>query len=436
MPGSCASFLLGVSIVICFGTWSSAWGQSGTSSEYNVKAAFLFHFSQFVEWPAEAFKDASAPSTYCTVGDDPFHGALDEILSGKTEGTRPLRVVHLRGPQEVRGCQVLFLGAGEKKRFGEALASVNRLPVLTVGETDHFVEEGSAPSCWPLRRRWLEIRGEIEMFYREASIQRKLTFVILVTSLLGLSLACMAFEVYERASYRGAMTSELAALADTLGANSTASLAFNDHQSALDILAALRAERHIVAACLYDKQGNLFAEYQRAGGGTDCRTSSLQEEGARYESESVTLYRSISLGGETAGAIAIISDLEALQAKIRQYTEISAVVIFASVVATFFVSSRLIRLITGPILQLAGIASRVSKQQDYALRAVSSGDDEVGTLIDSFNQMLERIQERDSALQTVKDELEMRFVTSSIHSGCRLNQTRPARPAQEGNDIF
>ena len=245
-------------------------------------------------------------------------------------------------------------------------------------------------------------------FYRDVSIQRKLTFVILVTSILGLSLACMAFEIYERASYRDAMASELLALADTLGANSTASLAFNDHQSALDILGALRAERHIVAGCLYDKHGKLFAEYQRAAGGPDCRTSALPEEGARFQMESATQYRNISLGGEPAGAIAIISDLDALHAKIRQYTEISAVVIFVSVLATFFVSSRLIRLITQPILQLAGIAGRVTKQQDYALRAVSSGNDEVGMLISSFNEMLERIQERDFALQSAKDQLEAR----------------------------
>jgi hypothetical protein len=79
--------------------------------------------------------------------------------------------------------------------------------------------------------------------YQDASIQRKLTFVILSTSLLGLSLACMAFEIYERASYRQAMTSELAALADTLGANTAAALAFNDRKSAEDMLggAARRA---------------------------------------------------------------------------------------------------------------------------------------------------------------------------------------------------
>ena len=97
----------------------------------------------------------------------------------------------------------------------------------------------------------------------------KLTFVILVTILLGLSLACMAFEIYERASYRNAMASELSALADTLGANSTASLAFNDHQSALDILAVLPVEHHVVAACLYDKHGKLSPNISaRAGART------------------------------------------------------------------------------------------------------------------------------------------------------------------------
>jgi hypothetical protein len=84
----------------------------------------------------------------------------------------------------------------------------------------------------------------------------------------------------------------------------------------------------------------------------------LPQEGAAFTKDSATVDRNISLGGEQAGAIAIISDLDALQAKIRQYTEISAAVIFASLLATFLVSSRLMRLITGPIWQLAEITGR------------------------------------------------------------------------------
>ncbi len=142
MGEAAASFLLAVSMGICFGTLSRARGQSGGSSEYDVKAAFLFHFAQFVEWPPETFKDASTPLTYCTIGEDPFHGALEQSLSGKTIEARPLRVAHFKQPQEIQGCQVLFVGAGETKRLGAALAGVSGNGVLLVGETEHFVEEG------------------------------------------------------------------------------------------------------------------------------------------------------------------------------------------------------------------------------------------------------------------------------------------------------
>ena len=253
------------------------------------------------------------------------------------------------------------------------------------------------------------------MFWsRNASIERKLTFVMMATSLLGLSLACLCFEIYERASYREAITSELTALSQTLGANTTASLAFNDHQSAVDILNALRAERHIVAACLYDKHGEFFAAYQREAGTNDCLGVPPNDSVVKFEAKSVTLGQVISLSGEVAGSIVVVSDLDALHAKIRQYTEITALVIFLSVVATLLVSSRLIGLITEPILQLANIAGRVSAQEDYTLRAMPTGGDEVGVLVSAFNQMLERIQERDWALQKAKDQLEVRVQERTV----------------------
>ena len=243
---------------------------------------------------------------------------------------------------------------------------------------------------------------------RKASIQSKLTFVIICTSLVGLSLACLSFDFYERTSFRAAMTSELSVLADTLGANTAASLAFSDRKSATDMLAGLRAERHIVASCLYDSRGTIFAEYRRDGTGSEFTMPPRREDGAQFTKNSLTLYRTVSLGGEKVGAIAIISDLGALQAKITQYTEISVVVILFSVLATYLVSTRLLRLITEPILHLAQIAGRVTAKEDYALRALPRGEDEVGALIGSFNQMLERIQERDAELQGAKSELELR----------------------------
>jgi YfiR/HmsC-like len=113
--------------------------------EYEVKAAFLFRFAQFVEWPTDTFKSASEPFTYCTIGDDPFRGALERTLNGKTIGQRPLRVQHLNGAGKIGECQVLFVGGpGESKHVEEMLASTGNLPILTVGEADRFAENGGA----------------------------------------------------------------------------------------------------------------------------------------------------------------------------------------------------------------------------------------------------------------------------------------------------
>jgi signal transduction histidine kinase/DNA-binding response OmpR family regulator len=263
-------------------------------------------------------------------------------------------------------------------------------------------------------------------FFRKSSIQRKLIFVVLCTSVLGLGLACLGFELYERSSFRASMTSELSTLADTLGANTAASLTFDDRKFARDMLAALHAEPHIVAACLYDRHGAIFAEYRREGVSADLQMPAWQEDGARFEPQSLTLYRSVFLGGEKAGKIAIVSDLGALRAKIRQYTEISVLVLVLSMLATLVVSSRLLRLITEPILQLAGIAGRVSSEEDYSLRVIVQSNDEVGTLVCSFNQMLERIQDRDTALQQAKDDLELRVQARTEELRMEVSERRQA----------
>jgi len=244
--------------------------------------------------------------------------------------------------------------------------------------------------------------------FRNSSIRHKLILVVLCTGLLGLGIAGGAFELYERVSFRRGLTEQLTALAETMGANSAASLAFEDRKSAQDVLAALRPEPHIVAVCLFDRSKKIFAQYRRPGMNANLPAPVWQEDGARFSRESLTLYRTILLGGQNIGTIAIVSDLTELRAEMRQYTEISAVVLVLSVFTTLLVSSRLLRLITEPIQHLANVAGKVSRDENYTLRAVPRSDDEVGKLIHSFNDMLERIQERDTKLKEAKDDLELR----------------------------
>jgi hypothetical protein len=117
-------------------------GQGSAASEYEVKAAFLYHFSQFVDWPEGTFKEANSPIVYCTLGEDPFHGALEASLSGKAVGERALRVQHFKQIEEIRGCQILFIGEGKQKRAASLATQLQGNPVLTVGESEHFIQEG------------------------------------------------------------------------------------------------------------------------------------------------------------------------------------------------------------------------------------------------------------------------------------------------------
>jgi two-component system sensor histidine kinase/response regulator len=246
------------------------------------------------------------------------------------------------------------------------------------------------------------------MNFRDLPIRRKLALLILSSSVLAVILACLGFAIYERQKFRANTADELATLADTLGANTAASLAFNDQKTAREMLGALREEHHVLGACLYDNHGRIFAEYRRAGLGAEFKMPPSREDGARFEPHTITLFRSVFLESDKTGSIAIVSDLSGTRARVWEYTKIAILVLFISILATYMISSRLLRIVSDPIVQLAKIAGRVTTEENYSLRAIAQGNDESGKLVSSFNQMLERIEHRDLALQNAKDELELR----------------------------
>ncbi|HTT32763.1 MAG TPA: response regulator [Methylomirabilota bacterium] len=245
-------------------------------------------------------------------------------------------------------------------------------------------------------------------FFRNASIQNKLTIAVFLTSVIGLSLAGMGFEFYEKASYRNSLVSDLEVHATTIGSDAAASLALHDRGSAQALLDSMRFERQIMEACLYDKRGNIFAEYRRSSGIAECPMTAALHEETRIDAKGMTISKVISSGGEIAGSLVFLSDFSQLEAKTWKFREVAALVLLVSILTTAFTSYRLVRLITEPILQLAEVAEKVSSKEDYTIRAYVLGDDEVGKLVGSFNQMLEGIQERDAALQAARDHLEAR----------------------------
>jgi hypothetical protein len=109
--------------------------------EYQVKAAFLFNFAKFVEWPPDAFPDPATPVAICVLGEDPFGQGLDAVVEGETLNGRRLVVRRLRDLLQTRDCHVLFVSRSEKE-LPALMAGLRSGGVLTVGEGDDFLEQG------------------------------------------------------------------------------------------------------------------------------------------------------------------------------------------------------------------------------------------------------------------------------------------------------
>jgi hypothetical protein len=110
--------------------------------EYEVKAAFLYNFAKFVEWPGHAFAAADAPLEFCLLGDNPFDGALERVISDRTAHGRQIRIRETP-VESARGCHLAFVAGSEDQRVARIVQSLNAAegaPVLTVGETEAFAK--------------------------------------------------------------------------------------------------------------------------------------------------------------------------------------------------------------------------------------------------------------------------------------------------------
>jgi len=116
--------------------------QQDELSEYQLKAAFIYNFAKFVEWPADAFPEGGAPLRICVLGENPFGNELLQTVNGKKVNGHPLVVVPVLESHQARGCHVLFLSRAERKRIPQTLEALRNSSTLTVGESDDFMRAG------------------------------------------------------------------------------------------------------------------------------------------------------------------------------------------------------------------------------------------------------------------------------------------------------
>jgi signal transduction histidine kinase len=229
--------------------------------------------------------------------------------------------------------------------------------------------------------------------------------VILITCGITLFLTCAAFFGYQYLNFRQSYLSQLSKTGHIIASNSTAALAFESYDDANEILASLKADPHIIGACLYDAQGRIFAKYPP--GLTDASfPGSAGSEGYRSGSSIFEGFQPVVQEDKRLGTLYLRTDNKAMYELFYYYSVIALGVFAFSLFVGFLISKQLQQAITKPILALAETSRAISQNRDYSVRATKISNDESGLLTDAFNQMLAQIDEQNTEILSLNQNLE------------------------------
>ncbi len=236
------------------------------------------------------------------------------------------------------------------------------------------------------------------------SIRRKFTLVVLAATFAALLVTGTALVVYDLLTYRTAGFNDLITQSEILGRASAPALAFDDPKAANENLSLLKAKPKIVLAAIYTAKGKLFASYTRRD--QDLEVPRLPEsEGSRMEGEHLVVFKRIVENNEILGTVHMKAD-HGVFARLMDYLAILGGVMALSLVVALLTSGWLQTVLTQPILDIAQVARKVVETRDFSLRAEKTTQDEIGELVDGFNDMLAEIGRRAEALERSNKSLE------------------------------
>lgn len=241
---------------------------------------------------------------------------------------------------------------------------------------------------------------------RDISIRWKLTFICMICSLFALTISSLAFYAYELRELRAETARQHVGLAQATAPLFATPLDFLDAQHAQQMLGNLLESPDVVAACLYDPEGLIFAAQARSD--VEKKVWPLPPANSKfhYSDDMVFVFEPVVSRGERVGTIFLQVQLKNAFEEAVEYAKVLSVVALLSIVATFVFSTLIIRVYSRPIVELARKTKLVTEQKNYSIRAEKFSNDELGDLIDSFNAMLRQIQERDIQLEKHGEMLE------------------------------
>ncbi|MDE2261452.1 MAG: response regulator [Gammaproteobacteria bacterium] len=226
---------------------------------------------------------------------------------------------------------------------------------------------------------------------RNQPIRRKLMIMLLVTSGAVLAVTCAAFIGYQYVAYRAAARRTLQTLGEVVARNSTAAVAFDNAADETDVLAALHAESRITLGAVYDAGGTLFAHYPETAPAS-AFPPHPKRDGLRFGAGLLIDYQPIRQGGNTRlGTLYLRWDLASLHREIGLYALVAAGLTAFAMLLAYILGRSLQQQISRPVQTLGRAALAVSEKRDYSVRAPKVGNDELGTLTDAFNHMLDQL---------------------------------------------
>jgi signal transduction histidine kinase len=236
------------------------------------------------------------------------------------------------------------------------------------------------------------------------SIRHKFALVVLAATLAALAVTGIAMVIYDLRTYERTGVNDLAAQGEILGRASAAALDFEDNKVASEYLFLLRAKPEISAAAIYNAKGKLFASYTRRD--LDLAVPELPGvEGSRIDGKDIVLFKRIVKNNEILGTVYIKADFE-LRQRLMDYLGIFGVATILSLIVALLLSTWLQGVFIRPILATSAIARQVVETRDYSLRVNKTTSDEVGDLVDAFNDMVAEVGRRSKAIEATNRTLE------------------------------
>jgi len=255
---------------------------------------------------------------------------------------------------------------------------------------------------------------------RKGSIRQKLMRISMLTTCIALLLTSVLLIANEVTAFRQSLIERMGVMAKIIGTNSTAALMFNDQKTAEETLYALKSSQNITCAILYDRKGNVLAQYIRGVSAGDCRHHTIGPDGYHLGIDHLDILQRIHLDNESIGTLYIQSDLKELYRLIRWYLATVFMVILLSIAIAFVLMSRLQKIITKPLSEMADVMKKISGGKNYSMRVAIQSQDEVGILGEGFNEMLSQIQNRDTELELHRKHLQD-LVTQRTEELARTN---------------